>query len=495
MINDPERNIHDRYTFNHAKYAVIDGRTVLIMSENWKETGFPTDNTRGNRGTGIIIRDESVSEYFMELFTQDYSLDNPDIIEFDETDPKYGIKDVSFDPEYSGSDDNSSNERIISWDYQPRFQKENFDGPADITPVISPDHSLLKSNSILELLGNAEKHIYIEQLQCYRTWKNDEDSQPNLYLEALLDAARRGCDVHILLDSSYIDHTTGENGNENVVNYINSIAEEEGLVSKLEARLINLEDKAGRNKLLKIHNKGIIVDGRSIYIGSMNWGYGGPIKNREVGVIISHSGIARYFENVFNFDWNLTLTRSIKTDAPYGTNLDLIPDEINFYYEIALFNLDNTNWLSLNLTSRSYQVGELYGDINLQINLDKDNIVIPPADFESVVIEIIMKQDALSPYDKYHNFENLWKFDSTQPSFLIELIGTGLNMTTTLLWLELSFEEPADSGEQFDINMDLKPENWNIKQVDPWLVLIMVIGAMVSISVLRDIGYRRLKRN
>jgi hypothetical protein len=57
-----------RYNFLHAKYAVLDNFSVIISSENWKYTGIPVNNTYGNRGWGVVIKDDLVAQYFAELF-------------------------------------------------------------------------------------------------------------------------------------------------------------------------------------------------------------------------------------------------------------------------------------------------------------------------------------------------------------------------------------------------------------------------------------------
>ena len=61
------RFAHDRF-LNHAKYAIIDNKTLILMSENWKYTGVPYDRTYGNRGWGIVIKNRMIAHYFMDLF-------------------------------------------------------------------------------------------------------------------------------------------------------------------------------------------------------------------------------------------------------------------------------------------------------------------------------------------------------------------------------------------------------------------------------------------
>jgi phosphatidylserine/phosphatidylglycerophosphate/cardiolipin synthase-like enzyme len=53
-----------------------------------------------------------------------------------------------------------------------------------------------------------------------------------------------------------------------------------------------------------VHNKGIIVDGRSVLVSSANWSTDGALRNRDAGLIIHDQEVAGYFEDVFDFDWN-----------------------------------------------------------------------------------------------------------------------------------------------------------------------------------------------
>jgi phosphatidylserine/phosphatidylglycerophosphate/cardiolipin synthase-like enzyme len=52
-----------------------------------------------------------------------------------------------------------------------------------------------------------------------------------------------------------------------------------------------------------VHNKGIIVDGRSVLVSSQNWSADGTLYNRDAGVIIENAKVASYFEQIFEHDW------------------------------------------------------------------------------------------------------------------------------------------------------------------------------------------------
>jgi cardiolipin synthase len=82
-----------------------------------------------------------------------------------------------------------------------------------------------------------------------------------------------------------------------MVQCINRLASEEHL--PLEARLADLEAAP----IEKIHNKGVIADGRKVLVSSINWNDNSPRFNRETGVIIEHQGVGNYFTRVFDNDW------------------------------------------------------------------------------------------------------------------------------------------------------------------------------------------------
>jgi cardiolipin synthase A/B len=78
----------------------------------------------------------------------------------------------------------------------------------------------------------------------------------------------------------------------------------------------------------------VIVDDRYVLVSSINWNSNSPNFNREAGVIIDHPGVARYFLDVFEDDWNsMVKSPGVKTDylkiAAVGVILVIL---ILFYY-------------------------------------------------------------------------------------------------------------------------------------------------------------------
>jgi phosphatidylserine/phosphatidylglycerophosphate/cardiolipin synthase-like enzyme len=255
------------YRFDHAKYMVADSERVLLTSENFKPTGFPERGTRGNRGWGVVIEDPRVAGYFKEVFKYD-------------CDGDWAI------PATGGF--LRTGEQLPGKRYQLEFGTLPFTG-ASVVPVLSPDTSYL----IEEMISGAEDSIDIEQ--AYIT--NQSNGSLNPYMQAAVDASRRGVRVRVLLDSSFFN-VEEDCDNDEMVGVLNQLADEEQL--PLEARCANLR----ANNLEKVHTKGVIVDRTSVLVSSINWNTNSPQFNREAGVIIIHPEVAGYFSSVFEDDWN-----------------------------------------------------------------------------------------------------------------------------------------------------------------------------------------------
>ena len=306
LITDIANGTHSRYPYNHAKYAIIDNEKTIIMSENWKYSGIPINTTYGNRGWGIIIKNDELTDYFLKVFLADWNPKMNDIFSFEPEDTKFGKPPKNFTFE----------KYLPKGNYEPIFASKELEGNFKISPILCPDTSLLKESSIINLLNSAEKSVFVEQMICEIDWNSNKDFLENLYLQSVINAARRGCEVKVLLDSRYVN-LSNDTDNYDVVQYLDNISKNEGL-ENLDAKLIYLDG------LSKLHNKGVIVDGEKTLISSINWGRNSVLKNREVGVIIENSEVADYFTAVFLFDWNL-----IKTENTNGnkTNENLLNND------------------------------------------------------------------------------------------------------------------------------------------------------------------------
>jgi cardiolipin synthase A/B len=273
----PAKGEHAPYRYDHAKYLVIDRRALLITSENFKYSGIPPSGARGNRGWGVYLEDPELASYFAAVFASD-------------------LRDISV-KSYSGLPGNL--EPLPTGKRSTEFYPQQYRG-ANVRPVLSPD----TSHEITQLINSATSSIEIEQ--AYIT--NETPTTLNPYLAAAVNASRHGVHVRVLLDS-YWYNTEDTADNDEMVALINRIGQSERI--PLEARCADLTT----NELEKIHNKGVIVDGRKVLVSSINWNSNSPNFNREAGVIIDHPGVAQYFREVFDDDWNPSVKSSpVRTD-------------------------------------------------------------------------------------------------------------------------------------------------------------------------------------
>jgi cardiolipin synthase A/B len=257
---------HAPYRYDHAKYIIIDNNSLLLTSENFKNSGLPPQGMSGNRGWGVYLKDPALAGYFTGVFTTDSGS-------------------TSVVP-YRGTAGDT--EPVPSEKHTAEFYPAQFEG-ATVIPVIAPETSY----QIVDLLDNARTSIEIEQAYI----KNETPYTLNPYLSSAINASRRGVHVRVLLDS-YWFNVEGPNDNDEMAALINRIGAAEQI--PLEAKCIDLS----LSQVEKIHNKGVIVDDEQVLVSSINWNSNSPNFNREAGVIIDHPGAARYFREVFDDDWN-----------------------------------------------------------------------------------------------------------------------------------------------------------------------------------------------
>ncbi|RZN42497.1 MAG: hypothetical protein EFT35_01805 [Methanophagales archaeon ANME-1-THS] len=267
---------------NHAKYAVVDNKTLILMTENWGDTGVPLNNSFGNRGWGIVIQNERVAKYFKEAFLEDF----------------YRGKEYAPDGKDPKLSSFIMSRTIPQGAYLPVFEPQTATCRLTVIPLFAPDN-VLSNQTILGLLNGATERICVQQFSVARVWGEAD----NPFITALLNAARRGCEVKLLLDSNEYN-LDAWNDNDETMAWINERAAEENL--SLEAKLVDL-DSLG---LAKLHTKGLIVDGKVVVIASLNWN-ANSIYNREAGIIVENEDLGSYYEAVFFHDWNLSAKRGL----------------------------------------------------------------------------------------------------------------------------------------------------------------------------------------
>ena len=147
--------------------------------------------------------------------------------------------------------------------------------------LLAPDNA---EGRLLELIESAEESIDVTQVRI--------DGPEFSLLEAVLDAARDGVEVRILLDDSW--YVADEN--RDLVERLRETAAAEDV--PLEARVVESSDS-----FEKIHTKGVVIDERAVVVGSLNWNDHSFRENREVALVLHGGEVGSYFTTVFEADW------------------------------------------------------------------------------------------------------------------------------------------------------------------------------------------------
>ncbi len=151
-----------------------------------------------------------------------------------------------------------------------------------ITPLLTPDTIAGGAGqylaNITNLINAAQESIYI-QLQYIEASKGDGSDYERL-LGTIAGAIARGLDVRLIESLEY-----GPKWAE-----------------KMKAAGVDLT--ANIRLQSSVHNKGFVIDHKTVVVSSQNFSPEGVQENRDAGLILESPGVAGYFEKIFLADWN-----------------------------------------------------------------------------------------------------------------------------------------------------------------------------------------------
>lgn len=292
---------HKRYTYQHGKFWVLDGRLALVGSENPGGNAFPDDDkadgTYGRRGVYLVTDAPTVVADLTAIMDADIAPEaHRDVWTWDPADPTLGAPPVGFTPDYASGGI-----------FYP-VQKPN---PLQITGTLtfqlihSPEQALRDQDSLLGLIAQAGPGdtILVEQLYENTYWggqNSNAATDPNPRLLAYIAAGRRGATVRVLLDA-YFDNQdlNSPRSNLRTVEYLKAVAQAEGL--DLDARRRNPTGEGIHNKMVlaQIGGQGWVV------VGSLNGGEVSAKLNREMVLKVASTEAYNYLAELFWYDWEV----------------------------------------------------------------------------------------------------------------------------------------------------------------------------------------------
>ncbi len=279
-----------RYRYQHAKFALVDGETALVSTENFNPSAMPADRkdngTMGHRGFVAVAESRDLAAHLRRIFTHDLDLaHHADLVPYG-THPLV-LDDPGFiplpEPDWTT--------------YTAPFSQPLATTASDVAVIQAPENALRDSDGLLGLLDRAGSGDAIVAMQLNEpyTWtagvgKAGLNPRP----QALIAAARRGVEVRLLLDSFYDDGS-----NETTCRLLNERAGAEGL--SLTCRLGNPTGSGVHAKVFLAR----IGDERWVHVGSINGSENANKNNREVALQFRSPEGYDWTMDVFEHDWAL----------------------------------------------------------------------------------------------------------------------------------------------------------------------------------------------
>ncbi|MEX2233630.1 MAG: phospholipase D-like domain-containing protein [Cyclobacteriaceae bacterium] len=273
-VSGPDRIFNNSY---HTKVAVRDSSAVWISSGNWSPNSQPEVDPdadqflyrKGNREWHVIVESKNLATMY-EKFIR-YDMDSAEAVVAEET--------MEVLPDLLIPQSMLFQEAGVA---QPNpFSAKTFnDEPVTVMPLMSPDNY---AKEIAKLIRSAKKSVYLQ----FSYIRQPSTELFDDVISAVSEKMAEGLDVRVLVGSAQNPEHS------------------DLLIAKRKWKR-----KMFKKQSSKVHNKGVIVDGKAAVVGSNNWSNDGTQYNRDTSLVIKSKAIAEYYSSVFEFDW-LNLSRPI----------------------------------------------------------------------------------------------------------------------------------------------------------------------------------------
>src|SRR5262249_43803764 len=150
------------------------------------------------------------------------------------------------------------------------------EAPLKVQPLLSPDNY---ARHTLDLIQSARRSLYIQNQYIKVAKPGQNAAEFTAILDAIVHAIRDQVDVRII---------------------VRDLPDTRTQLEALHEYGVSLDHV----KVLKAtHTKGVIVDSSVVMVGSHNWSNDGVLYNRDASLIFYDAGIAKFYEEVFLYDW------------------------------------------------------------------------------------------------------------------------------------------------------------------------------------------------
>lgn len=257
----------------HIKVAVRDSKAFWLSSGNWQSSNQPEVDLKGstdysylknyNREWHAVVEHEALAKTFEAYLRNDLKKgSSPDFVEALAALPNIAVPVLEARRRAFGPN--------VTY-----FEPLELDEVVKVTPLLTPDNYF---DAAIALVKSAKKEILLQN----QTFNAPAEHQDKLAeLVGLIREKQQRIPVRIVF----------------------RVLMESDARRNLEALLDMGFDPEQLRVQTNLHTKGIIVDGKKVLLGSQNISASGVSINRDASLLFEHEGIAQYFRDIFEHDW------------------------------------------------------------------------------------------------------------------------------------------------------------------------------------------------
>lgn len=286
----------------HEKVVVRDGKSFWLSSGNFSTSSQPDIDPfgpqppsgniygLGNRDWHIVVHDVELAKVFEQYIRHDIEGSGtgpgpsvpifPDLLL-----PQEVFAEILAAPAH------------LPPPVAPRALPDPGQLPVRVRPLLTPDNYIGRIRTLIE---GAEKSLYLQLQYIHPSDRAGDEEFAELVRLVGEKTMQSGFDARIII------------GHRDARSWIKEMRENWGF------------DDSKIRVQYRVHNKGIIVDGETVVVGSHNWSGDGTLRNRDASLIIYNSQIAEYYQNIFLGDWEFLARSDVQEEL---TPMVVMPGE------------------------------------------------------------------------------------------------------------------------------------------------------------------------
>jgi phosphatidylserine/phosphatidylglycerophosphate/cardiolipin synthase-like enzyme len=270
-----------------------------LSSGNWKDSNQADIDPAGENSTRITPLRQHNREWHAVIANQKLARTFQKFIEFDFREAERVPVDEALDvvmpdlfvPEEAFME---GIERAVTVRY---FDPLILDRELEIQPLLTPDRdshgNRLFMEQAIKMIKKGTEKVYVQNQSFNLLDEENNNEEFEDFFGALKDKQEAGLDVRIIFRDAREFGASNGPRQQKLLERLKDFG--------IDTDLIRVQKKC--------HTKGIMVDTAEVLLGSHNLTNQGSLFNRDASLLVRDPQVAKYFEDIFLFDWDTLATQ------------------------------------------------------------------------------------------------------------------------------------------------------------------------------------------